>query len=61
MHVVRRLTFSRGGLGVLGLCRFGSKLAAMAARLQAIKEQGEKAIVFCQWEARNPLFTAQGP
>jgi len=30
--------------------RFGSKLAAIAARLQAIKVQGEKAIVFCQWE-----------
>jgi SNF2 family DNA or RNA helicase len=30
--------------------KFGSKLALMTARLQAIKEQGEKAIVFCQWE-----------
>jgi len=30
--------------------KFGSKLAAMAARLTAIREQGEKAIVFCQWE-----------
>jgi SNF2 family DNA or RNA helicase len=30
--------------------KFGSKLAAIAARLQAIKAQGEKAIVFCQWE-----------
>ena len=32
--------------------KFGSKLAAMAARLTAIREQGEKAIVFWQWEDR---------
>lgn len=30
--------------------KFGSKLAAMAERLQEISRKGEKAIVFCQWE-----------
>ena len=28
----------------------GSKLAALAARLQEITKAGEKALVFCQWE-----------
>eukprot|EP00747_Dinoflagellata_sp_TGD_P072125 gnl/TRDRNA2_/TRDRNA2_157342_c1_seq1.p1 gnl/TRDRNA2_/TRDRNA2_157342_c1~~gnl/TRDRNA2_/TRDRNA2_157342_c1_seq1.p1 ORF type:complete len:390 (+),score=70.35 gnl/TRDRNA2_/TRDRNA2_157342_c1_seq1:37-1170(+) len=30
--------------------RFGSKLAAIAARLREIGRAGEKVIVFCQWE-----------